>query len=34
MRIKITDTTPTTSVLTLVEYSDMFGTALLTKGWA
>lgn len=34
MRIKITDTTPTTSVLTLMNYSDTLGTALLTKGWA
>lgn len=34
MRIKVTDTTPTTSVLTFVEYSDMLGKALLTKGWA
>lgn len=34
MRIKITDTTPTTSVLTLVKYSDTLGKAILTKGWA
>ena len=34
MRIKVTDTTPTTSVLTLVRYRDTLGTALLTKGWA
>lgn len=34
MRIKVTDTTQTTSVLMLVKYSDMLGKALLTKGWA
>lgn len=34
MRIRITDTTPTTSVLVFAEYTDVSGTALLTKGWA
>lgn len=34
MRIEVTDTTPTASVLTLVKYSDTLGKALLTKGWA
>lgn len=34
MRIEVTDTTPTTSVLMLVNYSDTLGKALLTKGWA
>ena len=33
MRIEVTDTTPTTSVLVLVKYSDTLGKALLTKGW-
>lgn len=33
MRIKVTDTTPTTSVLMLVKYNDTLGKAILTKGW-
>lgn len=33
MRINITDTTPTTSVLMLVKYRDTLGKAILTKGW-
>lgn len=34
MRIVVTDTTPKTSVLMLVNYSDTLGKALLTRGWA
>lgn len=33
MRIRVTDTTPATSTLEMAKIQDLYGGALVVKGW-